>query len=400
MTTQYQFISNDLGEIVADIAGLGISAESSHYQIFRLPPDRLTVNGVEPTADFALKRIKPRLGRRSGSELKERLTREGVIYRYLEGNFSKYQGRIWPFARFVSVASSPEPALLIEWLTGRSHLVPRDPRVSDELAQMSMARSLYEALAILHRINNGDVTHRDVRPNNILIGERPGELSLIDFSHSLLGASSLTEVNHGPGVVVGAENWPLAPETLQGIQQQPSDVWAAAQVVLHAATGTVVDTDRPDASFLVSRGIEGRLAPILESALVRDPASRPRADQLYNALLAAQNTLPANPTTPAGIAAPPQPPTAPVSRREVGLDINELVKNAEYQLRIFEDAEIEHTQILPSISTAAETIPMPQPDAPQGPSLSPLNLSSTFWRAAVALTIMAIVILIAIRTQL
>lgn len=174
------------------------------------------------------------------------------------------------------------------------------------------------ALAAIHRAG---IVHRDLKPPNVVMG--PDGARVIDFgiSRALDATSSLTSAPIGTPAY-------MAPEQFLDRQIGPAaDMFSWASTMVFAATGrspfgsdslpVVINrilNGRPEI-----RHIEGRLEALVTSCLDKDPARRPTAQQVIDALLeqSAAEPEPASQETsrPSRAAAPPpQAVTAPPSQ--------------------------------------------------------------------------------------
>lgn len=152
---------------------------------------------------------------------------------------------------------------------------------------VTLARDLSEALRDLE---SAGITHRDVKPNNILLCGAGAVL--IDLGVALV--EDQTGLTTG-GQVIGTPGW-LTPEQLEG--QRPtaaSDVFNWACAVVFAATGRgPFGTDTlPKRMYRVAHGapalngLPAALVSSVEQALAKDPAARPSARRIAAELNAA-----------------------------------------------------------------------------------------------------------------
>lgn len=116
---------------------------------------------------------------------------------------------------------------LIEGPTLDSYVADKGPMSPAEL--LHTARRLAGALSAVHA---ADVVHRDMKPNNILIGVDGAVLIDFGIAHGMED-SRLT----APGMVIGTPGY-LAPELVSGASPSASsDWWGWAAVLTFAATG-------------------------------------------------------------------------------------------------------------------------------------------------------------------
>lgn len=205
----------------------------------------------------------------------------------------------------------------------------RGPLGPDDAARL--LAPIADALSTAHDLG---IVHRDVKPSNILLGD-DGHAKLTDFGIAR-GAEDATLTR--TGLVTGSPAY-LAPEVATGgSATRASDVWALGATLVHLLTGRP-PYHRDDADngplAVVYRivndpaprpGEAGRLLPVLEASMHRDPERRPSMAVLHDVLLGrgqlATDTVtmplvpeqPAqawSPTTPAPSTPPPSTPPPP-----------------------------------------------------------------------------------------
>lgn len=209
----------------------------------------------------------------------------------------------------------------------RSH----GPLPEDELA--ALGQGLAEGLGAIH---DTGITHRDLKPGNVMISER-GPV-IIDFGIAQVADDArLTQT----GLVTGTPGY-LAPEVLEGSSPAPeADWWAWAAVLVFAATGHPPFGTGPSAAVLArvsaghvdTSGLSAEWARALQAALAPQPAQRLGPEKVLAILTGevsaetllgpgATNTEPATRVLPpvatgAGrpaTTAPPSEPATPLSQ--------------------------------------------------------------------------------------
>src|SRR5207302_1543112 len=163
----------------------------------------------------------------------------------------------------------------------------------------SIGATLAETLEYAHRKG---LVHRDVKPQNVLLGD-DGRPRLTDFGIAQAVASSgLTRT----GAVMGSVHY-IAPELVRGKKALPqSDVYSLGVVLYEMATGRVpfqAETDLAVALAHVEetppapRALNARLAPDLERTILQALAKSPEQRFLSGADLAAALRNTSNGTT-------------------------------------------------------------------------------------------------------
>ncbi|MEV4501429.1 serine/threonine-protein kinase [Streptomyces klenkii] len=165
-----------------------------------------------------------------------------------------------------------------------------DPR---EAARIGLA--VLDALGAAHEAG---VLHRDVKPDNVLLG-RGDRVVLTDFGIAQIeGEQGLTET----GAFVGSPEY-VAPERVLGQRPGPeSDLWSLG-VVLYAAVEGVSPFRRSNTQATMQAILStepqaptrggGPLGGLVMRMLSKDPAARPGADEIRRTLEAVARPVPA-----------------------------------------------------------------------------------------------------------
>ncbi|MDI3419731.1 serine/threonine-protein kinase [Streptomyces luteolus] len=182
-----------------------------------------------------------------------------------------------------------QPWIVMEFVQGRSL---GDVLQEGTLSGTEAARIGLEVLGALEAAHAAGVLHRDVKPDNVMLG-RHDRVVLTDFGIAQIeGETNLTDT----GSFVGSPEF-IAPERVLGQRPGPaSDLWSLG-VVLYAATEGVSPFRRNNtpatlqsvinATPAAPNAAKGPLADAVNRLLIKDPNQRPTAPQVRQLLEAA-----------------------------------------------------------------------------------------------------------------
>ncbi|MFJ4202639.1 serine/threonine-protein kinase [Streptomyces sviceus] len=174
------------------------------------------------------------------------------------------------------------PWIVMELVQGRSL---GDALQEGTLGAREAARIGLEVLGALEAAHAAGILHRDVKPDNVLLG-RHDRVVLTDFGIAQIeGETSLTDT----GGFVGSPEF-IAPERVLGQRPGPaSDLWSLG-VVLYAATEGVSPFRRSNTPATLQSVLNatpappaaahGPLADAINGLLQKDPSRRPNAAQV------------------------------------------------------------------------------------------------------------------------
>ncbi|WP_081241355.1 serine/threonine-protein kinase, partial [Streptomyces viridosporus] len=199
------------------------------------------------------------------------------------------------------------PWIVMELVQGRS--LGAVLQEEGTLSAREAARVGLEVLGALEAAHAAGVLHRDVKPDNVLLG-RYDRVVLTDFGIAQIeGETNLTDT----GGFVGSPEY-IAPERVLGQRPGPaSDLWSLG-VVLYAATEGVSPFRRSNTPATLQSVLnatpappasaQGPLAEVINGLLQKDPAHRPNAARVRALLEAAANPPEPRPTQVVRAAAP------------------------------------------------------------------------------------------------
>ncbi|CAL9556095.1 Serine_threonine-protein kinase PknD [Streptomyces sp. enrichment culture] len=192
-----------------------------------------------------------------------------------------------------------QPWIVMELVQGRS--LGAVLQEEGTLSAREAARVGLEVLGALEAAHAAGVLHRDVKPDNVLLG-RYDRVVLTDFGIAQIeGETNLTDT----GGFVGSPEY-IAPERVLGRRPGPaSDLWSLG-VVLYTATEGVSPFRRSNTPATLQSVLnatpappasaQGPLAEVITGLLQKDPAHRPDAARLRALLEATANPPEPQPT--------------------------------------------------------------------------------------------------------
>ncbi|MEU3987926.1 serine/threonine-protein kinase [Streptomyces platensis] len=147
-----------------------------------------------------------------------------------------------------------------------------------------IARGVLAALAAAHGVG---ITHRDIKPPNVMITDG-GDVLVTDFGIARHNADTKITMT---GAVVGTAAY-IAPERLKGVESPAGDFWSLGVTLYQMATGVspfdrgsvlstihAVSHDQPDEPVGA-----GHLTAVIMALLDKDPKTRPGIDAVLHML--------------------------------------------------------------------------------------------------------------------
>ncbi|KAL0051028.1 hypothetical protein WJX82_000878 [Trebouxia sp. C0006] len=158
-------------------------------------------------------------------------------------------------------------------------------------AQKEVERIAHELLTTFSYLQQQQVVHRDVKPENIILegGKPGGKLLLVDFGGIQQGSKDVADSEvMDTGTLVGTYGY-MAPEQLRGSAKPASDLFALGGTLLYLLSGEPpsaypqrrlkVDFSRVEMSPRLSSLLEGLLQPAYEDRLTATQAKAVLAGQ-------------------------------------------------------------------------------------------------------------------------
>lgn len=205
--------------------------------------------------------------------------------------------------------------LVMAFVEGR----PLGERITREggLSATETMAIVAQAADALHAAHSNGIIHRDVKPNNLLVGDN-GAVTLVDFGVARSSnVTSVTKVN----AVIGTALY-MSPEQASGKPIAPStDIYALGAVAYHCLTGGPPFTGNSPLEIAIKHlqddprplpaDLPGSVRALVERAMEKDPEDRfPTAAALAAAARAAQDqTL--QDQEPGAVPVRPRRPAAP-----------------------------------------------------------------------------------------
>jgi serine/threonine protein kinase len=248
-------------------------------------------------------RLAKRVGRGATADVwrahDERLDRDVAIKLYREDNPIGAEARLAARIRKPNVVAVHDlvlhhgsPCLVMDYHPGVSLAELLQDR--HRLPPLVVAALGQQLSAALESVHEAGVVHCDVKPANLMIADH-GRLVLIDFGIAELSAGEPAHPARRAGDVVGSPAF-TAPELVLGGPPRPaSDLWSLGTVLFAAVQGrppflgeglvptltAVLHNPPPPATRA------GRLRPLVEQLLVKDPAARPSSAAIRSVLVEA-----------------------------------------------------------------------------------------------------------------
>jgi serine/threonine protein kinase len=148
------------------------------------------------------------------------------------------------------------------------------------LAPSDAARIGLEVLGALEAAHREGITHRDVKPSNVMLPS--GGVKLADFGIASIGDDPrLTET----GLVLGSPQYMAPEQATSGTAGPEADLWALGATLYYAVEGRPPFDKGHSIATLTSvvhdelavPSSAGALGPVISALMAKDPAARPDA---------------------------------------------------------------------------------------------------------------------------
>jgi serine/threonine-protein kinase len=323
----------------------------------------------------ALKLLAPNLGDDPG--FRARFEREGQVQAALDHDHivPVYEAGQSEYGLFLAMRLIPGPTL--------KHLI-----LDDSLDPRRSVRLLAQVANALDAAHRAGLIHRDIKPQNILIGERD-HAYLADFG--LIKAPDEARLT-GTGQFIGTIDY-VAPEQIQGDPATPaSDIYALTGVLYECLTGEVPYPKPSEAATLHAHVMQPppvlserrpdlppALDGVIAQGMAKDPWSRPSlAAELIQAASRALSSSASSISVPS--AAPPRDGAAADRERRVQTTKVPTVGSASPaspagvgEARVGATRQISRPHFEPA-QPSGQT-PVVEDQAPAGPAITPESLA-------------------------
>jgi serine/threonine protein kinase/Tol biopolymer transport system component len=229
-----------------------------------------------------------------------------VALKVLAGPVSSHRDRLIEEARAATALNHPNIVTVYETLTADDHLAIVMEFVDGQSLRQILhdaagplplekvvryTRQIAEALSAAHEAG---ITHRDVKPENILV-RKDEYIKLVDFG--LATHVLATSADTGNGMVAGTLRY-ISPEQLRGEAASPAaDVFSLGLVLYEMAAGEhpfqgkspldtadAIATRQPSPPSRRVRGIPPAMERLVMGMLAKDPAVRPSTTEVVRSL--------------------------------------------------------------------------------------------------------------------